>query len=181
MLSGEERAALLESARMAVRAACSGGPLPPSPAGGVFDSDCGAFVTLKRKSDGSLRGCIGSFTAAGTLGRTVVRMAAAAAMDDPRFQPVRPDEVPLLRVEISVLSPMVRTDPADVVTGTHGVYVRSGRFGGTLLPQVAAEEGWGREQLLSHTCLKAGLPPGAWKTGTVEVFTYTAEVFSEQG
>lgn len=171
---------LLSAARAAVRAAAGGGAIPSAPSGGAFDSDSGAFVTLRRRSGGGLRGCIGSFTAAGTLGRTVVRMAVAAAVSDPRFSPVRPEEVQGLRIEISVLSPMVRTTPGEVVPGVHGVYVRSGRFGGTLLPQVATEEGWNREQLLSHTCVKAGLPPDAWNSGQTDVFTYTAEVFSEQ-
>ena len=180
MLTPEERSELLAVARAAVMAAAIGGQMPAPPSGGAFDSDSGAFVTLKRRSGGGLRGCIGSFTAAGTLGRTVVRMAEAAAVSDPRFSPVRPEEVSGLRVEISVLSPMVRTPPGDVVPGVHGVYVRSGRSGGTLLPQVATEEGWDREQLLSHTCLKAGLPPDTWRKGSADIYTYTAEVFSEK-
>jgi AmmeMemoRadiSam system protein A len=180
MLTIEQRTLLLDAARQAVRAAAAGCALPPAPAGGGFDSDSGAFVTLRRRSGGGLRGCIGSFSAAGTLGRTVVWLAAAAAADDPRFAPVRPEEVPGLRIEISVLGPMVPTPPGEIVPGVHGVYVKSGRLGGTLLPQVASEEGWGREQLLSHTCMKAGLPPDAWKTGEVEIYAYTAEVFSDE-
>ncbi len=142
-----------------------------------MDSRMGAFVTLR--SGGALRGCIGSFTPAGTLSETVVRMAAAAAVEDPRFPPVTAREVPVVTIEISVLGPMTPCPAGDVVAGLHGVYVRSGARAGTLLPQVAREEGWTAGELLSHACLKAGLAPGSWRDGRVEIFTYTAEVFGE--
>lgn len=180
LIPQEDRQLLLETARAAVRAASSGRVLPAPPAGGSAAVPAGAFVTLHVRATGALRGCIGSFSGVGTLGETVVRMAAAAAIEDPRFFPVRPAEVDGLRIDISVLAPMTRSTPEQVEPGLHGVYVRLGRHAGTLLPQVAAEEGWNREQLLSHTCLKAGLPPDAWRTGEgIEIYVYTAEVFSE--
>lgn len=176
----DDAARLLAAARSSVEAAASGTRLPEPPAGGAADLDAGAFVTIKNRADGSLRGCIGSFSGLGSLGRTVVRMAAAAAVEDPRFFPLRPAEVPGTRIEISVLGPMERSSPGSVVPGTHGVYVRLGRSAGTLLPQVASEEGWNREELLSHTCMKAGLPPDAWRSRPdIEIYTYTAEILSE--
>jgi len=175
-----ERGMLLALARESVRAAAAGGKLPAVPAGAPFSGRGGVFVTLKTSS-GMLRGCIGHFAGIGSIGETVVRMAAAAAVEDPRFPAVTPGEVDRLRLEISILSPMAPASPSDVVPGTHGVYVRSGPFSGTLLPQVASEEGWDRETLLSHTCMKAGLRPDAWKRADsdLEILTYTAEVFGE--
>ena len=178
MITEEERGSFLELARKTVAAAAQGYPLPPVPDGEAFRRKGGVFVTLKK--NGMLRGCIGHFRGYMSLGETVVKMAAAAAVDDPRFISVSPDEVADLTISISLLSPMTRTDAEDVEVGTHGVYVRSGPYSGTLLPQVAAEEGWDREALLSHTCMKAGLHPDAWRSsGDLELFTYTAEVFSE--
>jgi len=178
-LCPSERITLLAAARSSVEAASRGSALPAAPSEGALGAHLGAFVTLRTKQGSELRGCIGCFTPMGTLGQTVVRMAAAAAVEDPRFPPVRPSEIGSLFVEISVLSPMKPARPSDVVPGDHGVYIRRGARSGTLLPQVAREEGWDRDQLLGHVCLKAGLPPAAWKSEGVELFTYTAEVFSE--
>ncbi len=177
MVSREDGKKLLELARRAVKAAASGDRLPDVPPDEVFHRRGGVFVTLKKH--GMLRGCIGHFIGKGTLGETVVEMAAAAATGDPRFPPVRPGEVDELDIEISLLSPMVPSSPEEVVPGRHGVYIRRGNRAGTLLPQVAAEEGWDRETLLAHTCLKAGLSPDCWKMNDVDLYTYTAQVIRE--
>jgi uncharacterized protein len=177
MLSSHDRRRLLDLAWKSVRAAASGDSLPEIPEDQVFQRQGGAFVTLKKR--GVLRGCIGHFTGTGGLGRTIVDMAASAAVRDPRFPPVRPAEVEELSIDISVLTPMEPALPENVIPGRHGLYVRSGFRSGTLLPQVAEEEGWDRETFLAHTCLKAGLPPDSWKRKDVQLFTYEAEVFSE--
>lgn len=177
-MTSQQREDLLKLARSAVMAAASGQPLPEEPEDEAFRCRRGAFVTLKK--DGSLRGCIGHFTGTGSLGRTIVDMAASAAVNDPRFSPVRPWEVEGLSIDISILSPLEPAVPEDVVPGTHGLYIKLGFRSGTLLPQVAAEEGWDRGTFLAHTCLKAGLPPDSWKRDDVEIYTYTAEVFGEE-
>ena len=177
MLNRTERNLLLELARHAVACAASGGTPPVPGSDAVFGIKSGAFVTLKR--NGMLRGCIGSFTGTGSLGETIVAMAGAAATGDPRFRPVTPSEADSLTIQISVLSEMRPALASEVIPGVHGVYVRRGRRAGTLLPQVAKEEGWDRETLLSHSCLKAGLPPDAWKHDDTEILVYTAEVFPE--
>jgi len=173
----EERAQLLTLARIAVKAAASGEPPPNIPPGELFLKQCGAFVTLKR--NGRLRGCIGHFTGLGSLGETIRAMAREAAIGDPRFIPVAAEEVKDITIEISVLSPMERIRPKDVVPGIHGLYVRKGSRGGTLLPQVAREEGWDRQTFLEHTCLKAGLSPDAWLDPDTEILSYTAEVIND--
>ncbi len=178
MLPKADREKLLQLARESVEAAAFERPLPEVPPDSVFSGRGGAFVTLKRS--GALRGCIGHFTGTGSIGRTIVDMAASAAVRDPRFPPVTPNELKDISISISLLSPMLPAVPEDVVPGVHGIYIRKGFRSGTLLPQVAEEEGWDRETFLSHTCLKAGLPPDSWKREDVQIFTYTAEVFGDE-
>ena len=176
-MTSEEKRELLEFAEEAVRRAVFHESPPPVPQKPVFQSSGGAFVTLKR--NGRLRGCIGHFAGMGTLGETVRAMAREAALGDPRFPGVTPGEFPVVSIEISVLSPMERIAPEDVIPGIHGLFVTRGSRRGTLLPQVASEEGWDRETFLAHTCLKAGLSPNAWKDPQTELFAYTAQVISQ--
>ncbi len=104
--------------------------------------------------------------------------ARAAAFQDPRFPPVTIDELSEIQLELSVMSLLKPIAPEDVVVGIHGLVVSQYGRRGLLLPQVAREWGWDRETFLSQTCVKAALPPNAWKAGaTLEAFT--AEVFSE--
>jgi uncharacterized protein len=137
----------------------------------------GAFVTLKRS--GELRGCIGYPLPYKPLAETIVEMAAAAASQDFRFDPLTVEELPETRIEISVLGlPEPVKDSGAVEVGRHGIIVSKGSRRGLLLPQVPVEQGWDRETYLRHGCLKAGLGPDEWKKGaTIEVFT--AQVFSE--
>ncbi len=134
-----------------------------------------AFVTLRHGHD--LRGCIGTLDGTRPLWEAVSWAARAAALQDPRFEPVDPAEMPALTVEVSVLTePRVVKSPEDVVAGRHGVILTRGHHRGLLLPQLAEELGWDRETLLSQGCLKAGLPPDAWrKDASIEVFE--AQVF----
>ncbi len=177
MISEPDRKLIIDLARQTIAAAASGKELPAVPDEEVFRRDGGAFVTIKK--NGSLRGCIGHFIGTGSLGKTIIEMAASAAVRDPRFAPVEPGEVDDLGIDISILSSMIPAAPAEVIPGTHGVYIKCGFRSGTLLPQVAVETGWDRETFLSHTCMKAGLSPDCWKKDDVQIFTYTAEVFSE--
>ena len=145
------------------------------PQGRLCDQ-CGAFVTLHKA--GRLHGCIGYIEAARPLYQTVRECALAAALHDPRFSPVTPDELDSLRLEISVLSPLTEIRPEQVEVGRHGLLISRGFQRGLLLPQVAVEWKWDRERFLAETCLKAGLPQDAWKQGaTIQAFT--AQVFSE--
>jgi AmmeMemoRadiSam system protein A len=139
----------------------------------------GVFVTIKWR--GALRGCIGRLECQATLGDEVALCAVHAASRDPRFAPVAAEELADLSVELSVLTPLEPIDPHDqntIVVGRHGLVVEHGRRRGLLLPQVAVEWGWTRDQFLRQTCLKAGLPSDAWRTGAA-VFRFAAEVFGE--
>ncbi len=177
MLAEEDRALLISLAREAIQAAVMGTPAPVPPLADVCQSSAGAFVTLT--SRGELRGCIGQTEPDDPIGALIVHCAAAAALADPRFPPVSRDELELLAVEISVLTPpesVVSIDQIDV--GRHGLIVEQGRHRGLLLPQVATEHGWSREEFLSHTCRKAGLPVDAWRRGA-QIFCFEAEIFGD--
>jgi AmmeMemoRadiSam system protein A len=177
-LSAAQRTALLQIARRAIRERVAGhvmaGPAITDP---VLQAPGAAFVTLTKS--GALRGCIGFVRAVQPLADAVAHCAAAAAAEDPRFPPVKPDELPHLQMEISVLSPLVRVeDPAEVRVGTHGLHISRGGRRGLLLPQVATEHGWDRETFLRQTCRKAGLPDDAWQQGT-EIHVFTVDHFSD--
>jgi AmmeMemoRadiSam system protein A len=139
----------------------------------------GAFVTLRTK-DGELRGCIGSIRATELLYKAIVSSAISAAFRDPRFEPLQPGELELLDIEISVLGPIEPvTDFEEIVVGRDGLIISRGRYAGLLLPQVATEYGWDRETFLDQTCLKAGLPRGAWRAEDCRVEKFSAIVFGE--
>lgn len=181
-LTAMQKKRLLEIARLTVEAFARTGKAPK-----VVETDSrlveeeGAFVTLHK--EGRLRGCIGNMIGDGPLYQTVRDMAIAASSQDPRFDPVTPDELKDIDIEISVLSrPRVVGGADEIVMGTHGVIVSRGNFNhGVFLPQVATETGWSKEQFLSELCSqKAGLPPDCWKTPGVTLEVFTAEVFGEK-
>jgi len=164
---------------------------------GALLKPAGAFVTLKavRRAHGlgggrdadpddrnELRGCIGCFDTSDSLAKTVQRMAVAAATEDPRFYPVQLSELPLISIEISVLSPREPLkDLKSVEVGRHGLCVAKDFRRGVLLPQVPVEHGWSREEFLSHTCMKAGLPADAWEKGGLKWESFTAQIIGEKG
>jgi len=107
-------------------------------------------------------------------------MALAAAFDDPRFPPLKPDEFKNVAIEISILSPLKKVkDPNEIEVGIHGLYIIKGFHSGLLLPQVAMEYGWDRLTFLQETCHKAGLQRGAWKEQDANVYIFSAEVIGE--
>ena len=139
----------------------------------------GAFVTLKRPG-GALRGCIGIILPSAPLDETVARMAVSAAVEDPRFPPVSLSELRSLSIEISALTvpqPVPTVEAIEV--GRHGLIVSRGGRKGLLLPQVPLEWGWDRQTFLEQTCLKAGLPRGAWREPGTRIEWFEAEVWGE--
>ena len=177
----QQRQTLLRIAREVVEAAVRGQPPARHESSDpLFAEHCGCFVTIK--NHGRLRGCIGTFTADAPLLHTVEQMAQAAT-HDPRFpfDRINPAELSQIDIEISVLSPLQKTDdPLSLELGKHGIYIRRGLASGCFLPQVATEAGWNKEQFLSNCCAgKAGLDPDAWKDPKTEVLLFTAEIFSE--
>ena len=134
-----QRQTLLEIARETVKATVTGAGLPqPQSDDPALTAPCGCFVTLKTR--GRLRGCIGQFISDRPLIELVVEMAEASASKDPRFfdDPLTVRDLAGLEIEISVLSPLERTnDPLSLRLGIDGIYIKRGYASGCFLPQVA--------------------------------------------
>ncbi len=179
-LSEADRRSLLELARRAIAEAVSlQKPVEGLPQSGVFAEKRGVFVTIHAR--GRLRGCIGVVEAFEPLGESIARCAASAALHDPRFSPVRAEELRELQIEISLLSALEPIHLENIEIGKHGLLISQGTKRGLLLPQVAVEHKLGREQFLEETCRKAGLNANAWQEPETQIFGFTCEVFSEGG
>jgi len=145
----------------------------------VLKKPLGAFVTLNK--NGQLRGCVGKFEPTESLANVIQDMAVSAATQDSRFQPVTPDELKDITVEISVLTPTKRINNwRDIILGKNGVVVQKDFHSGTFLPQVATENNWTLEEFLSELCSeKAGLPNDCYKDPSVAIYTFEAQVFEQ--
>lgn len=179
-LSDGARADLLTLARGALEAHFRGEPAPrlASDRAETFGQPRGLFVTLRK--DGELRGCIGTLEPTGHLTRVVAEYALRAAFEDPRFPPLRRDELPACQIEISVMtapSPLERAEELEV--GRDGLILELHGRRGLLLPQVATEWGFDAPRFLAEVSRKAGLPAEAWRDPSARLWTFRAEVFSE--
>jgi AmmeMemoRadiSam system protein A len=177
-MTSDERRRLLKIARDAIVAHVHGTPVSETFIDDPDGVKGGAFVTLHRGDE--LRGCIGHIERDEFLVRVVARCAVAASTSDPRFRSVTAGELDDLSIELSILGPLEPIAGADdIEVGRHGLLIEKGWSRGLLLPQVATEWRWDREQFLEQTCRKAGLPPTAWKSGA-NLWRFDAEVFGEE-
>ncbi|MBA7650372.1 hypothetical protein ES703_58175 [subsurface metagenome] len=182
-MDDKQKQTLLKVARDTVEAVIKGEPTEaPQSDDPELNAPCGCFVTLK--NHGRLRGCIGQFISESPLIELVGQMAKSSATGDPRFfaDPISAGELDQLDVEISVLSPLQRTDePLSLRLGVDGIYIKKGRVSGCFLPQVATETGWSKEEFLSYCCAhKAGLAADAWRDPETEVNLFTADVLGAE-
>ena len=178
LLTGEEQQELLNIARKTIVDYVTSQTVPAiTSASPGLNLHSGCFVTVKKK--GELRGCIGNFVSERPLYLLVQEMAVSAATRDPRFYPMKAPDLADFTIDISVLSPLVKAASVEEIqVGSHGIYIIKGSHRGVLLPQVATEYGWNRDQFLQHTCTKAGLPQDAWQ-GECEIYLFTAQVFGD--
>lgn len=179
LLNDVQKGQLLDIAKATVNALVRGEKIPDFT---VDDRELmqprGAFVTLKK--NGHLRGCIGRFEPDEPLYKIVREMAIAAASQDPRFPPVRAEELPELSFEISALTPREQIESIEEIKlGRDGIYIQKGMYSGVFLPQVPIEQKWDMTTYLEQVCRKAGLPGDAYKSGA-RLFTFSAEVFHER-
>ena len=182
-LTPEEGALAVQLARSVLEQAVGGRPGIRLGLPRVFREKRGVFVTLTEQGD--LRGCIGFPYPHLALEQAVRDASLAAAKEDPRFPPVRADELGKIRIEVTILTvpellhaaPCERT--AAVMIGRHGLIARGYGRSGLLLPQVPVEWGWNSREFLDHTCLKAGLPAGCWMESGVEIYTFEGQIFRE--
>ena len=185
MLDADTKAKLLKLARATIRARLEGAQGDSGETEAESETwpemeRQGVFVTLRKA--GQLRGCIGTFLPQDELPATIREMSLAA-MADPRFTgtPISLSELPDIRIELSVLSPLEPIDdPLTLVPGTHGIYIKHGHHAGCFLPDVATERAWDAETFLSQCCVhKAGLPAKAWKDPDAQVFVFTVEKLTD--
>lgn len=155
----------------------------------VLTEKCGVFVTLNEPSRGAygLRGCIGLPYPTKPLIDAIMEAAESSAFNDPRFPPVRADEMEGITIEISVLTlpeKLVIDDPEklpdEIVVGRDGLIIGKGWRRGLLLPQVPVEWGWDSREFLSQCCVKAGLPPQEWRKQGTEIYRFQAILFKEE-
>lgn len=186
-LSPEEKTLLLKLARQSLEAAVRGQPLPSLDLAALPEAlrqPGASFVTLTLK-DGALRGCVGALEAHQPLAEDVRQHAVEAALEDYRFSPVEPAELPQIEIEISRLtSPqdLEYAAPEDLPTHLRphidGVTLMDGWRRATFLPQV-----WDKvpdpEEFLYHLCDKMGAPPNLWRRKKLRVQTYQVEEFHE--
>jgi AmmeMemoRadiSam system protein B/AmmeMemoRadiSam system protein A len=178
-LTEADRKFLLSFARKTLERWYRTGTLPlPRTDSPTLRRNQGAFVTLNIR--GQLRGCIGQMTEDMPLVVTVAKMAIEAATQDPRFPPVRAEELAAIDLEISVLTPMSRIAGPDAIQiGRDGVLIEKAGRRAVFLPQVAREQGWNPDQMLGNLCKKAGLPGDCWKKDTT-FYTFQADLFGEK-
>jgi AmmeMemoRadiSam system protein A len=179
-ISQEEKNILLKAARQSIASLFEGKePIEPDyikyPS---LKEKYGAFVTLTINHQ--LRGCIGYIIGREPLFQTICSAAMHAAVSDPRFSPLKKNELDRIHIEISILSEFVPIkNYAEIIIGKHGLYLDEGG-GGLLLPQVATEHKMDREQFLSALCNKAGFYSEYWKERVLKIKVFTAEIFSEE-
>jgi AmmeMemoRadiSam system protein B/AmmeMemoRadiSam system protein A len=137
----------------------------------------GAFVTLK--IDGALRGCIGRFISADPLYEVVKASAISSAFEDPRFSQLTKEEYRKIEIEITVLGPLKKiSNISEIILGKHGIYIKKENRAGTMLPQVATENGWSVEEFLGYTSRdKAGIGWDGWKAA--DIYIYEGVVLEE--
>ena len=150
-----------------------------------FSFNSGIFVTLNNQS--GLRGCIGHPLPDKKLFEALEDAAIAAATQDPRFSPVKFNELNSIKFEVTILTPPTKievNEPNEYLSciqiGRDGLIVKSGYSSGLLLPQVPIEYGWNEQEFLEYTCEKAGLPKEIWETKEIEIYKFEGIVFKEK-
>ena len=185
--SAEEEAQLLEIARQTLESVTHGKARPVPEISALSPrlcEPCACFVTLYVGSE--LRGCTGTLTARRPLVDEVSLTTVQTAFNDPRFVAVRAEEVPHIRIEISVLTspqPLHFDSPEALVNalrpGIDGVTLKYGTNRSTFLPQVW-EKVPDSVQFLTMLSRKMGMPGDAWRRPGIEVETYQCVVIEEQ-
>lgn len=181
LLNDDEKRELLRIARATLKEFLVSGRIPPgAPHRQSMLAPAGVFVSLHQGE--KLRGCVGTIAETTPLYKSIQEMAIAAASRDPRFEPVTPEELSLLTIEVSVIGERKAiASPDEIEVGTHGVCVTLSGRRGLLLPQVAVEHGWDGLTFLQKTCEKAGIVADGWKEPDAIAEVFVAQVFDEKG
>lgn len=151
----------------------------------LFNEKQGAFVTIHTHPDHDLRGCIGIPLPVMPLKQAIAE-GARSATRDPRFHPLDEKELGKIIIEVTILTKpeIIKVKQpkeylSNIEIGRDGLIVEQGFFKGLLLPQVPVEQEWGKEEFLSHTCIKAGLIPDAWFDKNTKISKFSGQIFIE--
>ncbi|RIB35609.1 MAG: AMMECR1 domain-containing protein [Candidatus Nanoclepta minutus] len=151
-----------------------------------YEEKRGVFTTIKNFRTKDLRGCIGFPFPIYPLWKALVLSSISAATEDPRFEPMKIEELNECAIEINILSEpeIIKVEnpedyPKHIEIGKHGIIVQYGIYSGLLLPEVAVENNWDEYTFLSYTCLKAGLPPDSWIKLPIKIYRFTSQIFQE--
>jgi len=185
MLSLDEGRKAVALARNVIEQYVKNNTTPSSDLVGVFIEKQGTFVTLHTFPEHDLRGCIGIPLPVMPLKEAIID-AAKSATRDPRFPPLEENEINKVIIEVTILTKpelIKAVKPQEYVSsieiGRDGLIVEQGFYKGLLLPQVPVEQGWDKEEFLSHTCMKAGLLPDAWFDENIKIFKFSGQIFTE--
>lgn len=185
MLSIDEGKKAVNYARLVIEEHVKSNNIPTSDLKGIFSEKQGAFVTIHTHPSNDLRGCIGIPLPVMSLIDAIVE-GAKSATHDPRFPPLDTSEFENIIIEVTILSKPEEINvskPEDYLSeieiGRDGLIVEQGFYKGLLLPQVPVEQGWDKEEFLSHTCMKAGLMPDAWFDKSTKIYRFSGQVFTE--
>jgi AmmeMemoRadiSam system protein A len=150
----------------------------------IFSKKLGVFVTIHRKSDNSLRGCIGFPYPILPLIDALIN-AAIEATRDPRFPELSEEELSDIKIEVSILSPMEevyvekREELPKVMRKDRGYVIKYMGREALFLPQVWKEIE-DPEEFLANLCFKAMLPPDTWLDKNCKVYEFSAEIIEEE-
>lgn len=142
----------------------------------LWSGRSGCFVSIKNK-DGSLRGCIGTFlpTQSG-LDQEIMANAVSAATRDPRFPPMRPEELDTVRISVDVLSsPELVTEGMELNPAKYGVIVSKDGRRGLLLPDLPGVTSV--EQQLAIAAQKGGIR----SLDGAQIYRFTVDRYLEDG
>lgn len=180
VFSWEEKQEILTFVRNTIASKFSKINVEPLPEmDGKMTETGSCFVSLHK--NGALRGCIGNIIGHEPLGDNIAHNAVNSAFGDPRFPQLSEDELDDVEIEVSILTPPRPIEaPEEFVIGEHGIILQCRGRSAVFLPQVAPEQGWDREDTLTHLCYKAGLPFRAWQSDDAKLSVFTAMVFSEK-
>ena len=185
MLTKEEGQNAVLYARTVIEHVTNANPIPSLVIPGVFQDRHGVFVTIHTYPGHDLRGCIGIPLPVLPLQKAIAE-SAQSATQDPRFSPLQQNELDTIIIEVTILTKpvlMKAKQPREYLPqlqiGRDGLIIEQGFFKGLLLPQVPVEQKWNKEEFLSHTCMKAGLPPDAWFEKNTKIFKFSGQIFIE--
>jgi len=185
MLSLNEGIKAVQFARNVAESYVKNKKILPSDLRDVFNQKLGVFVTIHTFPEHDLRGCIGIPLPIMTLKEAIIESAQSATRD-PRFPHLSENELDNIIIEVTILTKpeIIKVkQPQEYLShieiGRDGLIVEQSFYKGLLLPQVPVEQGWDKEEFLSHTCMKAGLLPDAWVDKDIKISKFSGQIFTE--